>query len=71
LRVARPMLPGRLLDPVSNGGARGMITILGFSRGNRTRLTDPLPLFFLRDQELQGNIFSPSSIFLFPDRPLG
>jgi hypothetical protein len=44
--VARPMLPGRLLDPVSNDGARGMITIPGFGRGNRTRLTDPLPLFF-------------------------
>src|SRR5882762_9356637 len=25
LRTARPKLPGRLLDPASNGGARGMI----------------------------------------------
>src|SRR5215212_6152724 len=27
-RTARPKLPGRLLDPASNGGARGMIVAL-------------------------------------------
>ena len=28
--MARSMFPGRSLDPSSNAGARGMITLLGF-----------------------------------------
>jgi len=45
-RTARPRLPGRLLDPVSNDGARGMIVTLSEPRrkagrveGDRIRLT--------------------------------
>jgi hypothetical protein len=42
-RTARPKLPGRLLDPASNGGARGMIVAapkpVRAKAGNRIRLT--------------------------------
>ena len=51
MRTARPKLPGRLLDPASDGGARGMIVTpksavapparwrCGVTKADRIRLT--------------------------------
>jgi hypothetical protein len=45
LRAARPRLPGRLLDPASNGGARGMATLSGFP-GRQNSAYRPASAFF-------------------------
>lgn len=55
MRAARPKLPGRSLDPIGNGWARGMIAlplsdlrsqfeISNLKAGDRIRLTDLLSL---------------------------
>ena len=69
-RTARPRLPGRLLDPVSNDGARGMIVALSEPRrkagrveGDRIRLTAGCGgLYFL----FRGNI---GALCRFPRTP--
>ena len=53
--MARSMLPGRLLDPGSNAGARGMITLSGSSGETELGLQTRFRYLYASDHDCRGD----------------